>query len=328
MRKHSEVRERSVRGQRFSGRVRFAPATISCMLLAFAALEPLAAQERRIQEKVAANPDVMVRIHNMVGSVRVRAWDRDSIAVTGTVFETRLDRFEIHSAGAGAKLGIWDTSSEGLGPSRLEIMVPLESTVWIKTASATIDVAGVRGGLDVYSVSGDINITGAPREIYAESMGGKITLAADLRSARIKTGSGAITMSGVLIDVTATTVSGNVDIDGDGIQRGRVESVDGRIRWQGAFAPRASLDFTSHAGPIELSLHPDASADFTVNTFEGGLDDQWGLRVQQGGSKLKGRELRFKIGAGTATVLVRTFKATVTIRRAAVQTLSLPPSSY
>jgi hypothetical protein len=301
---------------------------MSCLLLAFTISEPLAAQERRIEEKVAANPDVMVRIHNMVGSIRVRAWDRDSIAVTGTVSETRLDRFEIHSAGAGAKLGIWDTSSEGLGPSRLEVMVPIESTVWIKTASATIDVSGVQGGLDVYSVSGDINITGTPREVYAESMGGKITLAADSRSARIKTGSGAIAMGGALIDVTATTVSGPVDIDGDRIQRGRIESVDGRIRWRGAFAPRASLDFTSHAGPIEFSLHPDASADFTISTFEGGLDDQWGLRVQQGGSKLKGRELRFKIGPGTATVLVRTFKATVSIRRAAIQTLSPPPSSY
>jgi hypothetical protein len=288
----------------------------------------LQGQERSLNERVPVNPDVMIRIHNMVGSVRVRAWDRDSIAVTGTVNETKLDRFQIHAGGAGTKLGIWDSNSEGLGPSHLQIMVPTRSTVWIKTASATIDVTGVRGGLDLYSVSGDIAIAGTPREVYAESMGGRITLSAETRSARIKTGSGAISLGGNLVDVTATTVSGPVDIDGPDIERGRIESVDGRITWRGAFMNHASLDFTSHAGPIEFVLNRQASASFTVSTFEGRLDDQWGLRVQQGGSKLKGRELRFSIGDGSATVVARTFKAPVIVRRTDIQTLPDRSSSY
>ena len=289
---------------------------------------PLRGQERTVQERVPVRPDVMIRIHNMVGSVRVRAWDRDSIAVTGTVSETKLDRFEIHSTPAGAKLGIWDTSNEGLGPSHLQVLVPLRSTVWIKTASATIDVTGVQGGLDLYSVSGDIAIAGTPREVYAESMGGRITVSAETRSARIKTGSGAISLAGSLVDVTATTVSGPVEIDGQRIERGRIESVDGHITWRGAFMNRASLDFTSHAGPIEFVLDAGASASFTVSTFEGRLDDRWGLRVQEGGSKLKGRELRFAIGTGNATVLARTFKAPVIVRRTDIQTLPPVSSSY
>lgn len=293
---------------------RCAAAVIALLWMGLLLHAPLLAQERRINDRVPANPDVMIRIHNMVGSVQVRAWDRDSIAVTGTVTETTVDRFTVHSAGAGAKLGIWDSSNEGLGPSHLEVMVPIASTVWIKTASATIDVSGVRGGLDLYSVSGDIRITGTPREVYAESMGGRISLSAETRSARVKTGSGAIALGGELADVTATTVSGSIEVRGDAIRRARIESVDGRIVWQGTFADRASLDFTTHAGPIEFQLDRNSSADFTISTFEGTLDDQWGVRVQYGGSKLKGRELRFTIGEGNASVLARTFKATVTLR--------------
>jgi hypothetical protein len=50
--------------------------------------------------------------------------------------------------------------------------------------------------------------------------------------------------------------------------------------------------------------------------------------VEQGGSKLKGRELRFSIGDGSATVVARTFKAPVIVRRADIQTLPDRSSSY
>jgi hypothetical protein len=282
--------------------------------LAVYAAGPAAAQ-RQVDERFAVRPDGMIRIHNLVGSVKVSGWTRDSIAVTGMVFETKTDRFEIHTGEGGTKLGIWDSSEQGLKPSHLEIRVPARSNVWVKTAGAEIVVFGVNGGVDLYSVSGNIHIEGAPREVYAESMGGGVTIAADTRSVRAKSGSGAIRLRGALTDLTATTVSGAIDVEGERVQRARFESVDGDIRWIGGFENHASLDFTSHAGAIEFALPSSAAAEFMVNTFEGGFDDRWGVKVVQGGSKLKGKELRFTIGAGGASVYVRTFKGPVVLRR-------------
>jgi hypothetical protein len=293
------------RAHRFTGAV---------ALCALACAIPAAAQ-RPIDERLAVQPDAMIRIHNMVGSVRVIGWHHDSIAVTGTASETKLSRFELHTSRAGTKMGIWDTGEQGLGPSHLEIRVPAQSSVWIKTASASIHVSAVTGGLDLYSVNGVIRIEGQPREVYAESMGGDVTVHADTRSARIRTGSGAVSLAGSLLDVSATTVSGNADIDGDGIRRARIESVDGRIVWRGAFDEHASIDITSHAGPVEFVMPAHAGAEFVVNTYEGQLHDGWGVRIEKGGSRLKGAELRFALGTASATVWVRTFKADVRLRR-------------
>jgi hypothetical protein len=281
--------------------------------LAAGTFAPPAAAQRTLDERYAASPTGFIRIHALVGSVRVTGWDRDSVRVSGEVQETKQDRFEVHGTYGGSKMGFFGEGAE-LKPSRIEVTVPAGSQVWVKTASADIFVEGLSGGVDLYSVSGRIEVAGRPREVFAESMGGAILVDADTRTVRVKSASGDVTLRGRVADAIATTVSGTVLAEGGGFERARFESVDGDIRYAGPIARASWLDFINHSGAVDLLLPRDASADFSITMFEGGFEDGFGVRANVGGNKLKGRQLTFTLNAGGAHVSVRNFKGQTILR--------------
>ncbi|HEX6307626.1 MAG TPA: hypothetical protein VFZ69_05520 [Longimicrobiales bacterium] len=289
-----------------------ARATLPFLLLACAAL-PAAAQ-RKVAERFPAAPDGYVRVQNMAGSVKLIGWDRDSIAVTGTVHDTRSERFGVQRGSEGVTLGLWDTTVDRAEPSHIEVRVPVRSQVWIRTGSATVFVSGVSGGIDVSSVGGPIEIRDAPAETFAESMTGSIVLDVRTTIARAKTVTGAILLRGAITDATATSVSGNVLVEDASIERGSFESVDGELRFVGRLRRGSALDFVTHGGAVELLLPAATDAEFRVSTYEGGLHSEFDVPVRTSVSKIKGSERTFLLGAGGARVNVRTFRGRVVVR--------------
>lgn len=286
---------------------------IGTIALLAATAQPATAQ-REIAERFAAVADGYVRVQNIAGSVKVIGWDRDSIAVSGTVYDTPAERFEVQGGDGAVKLGLWDTSVERAEPSHIEVRLPARSRVWIRTGSAAIHVSNVTGGLDVNSVGGDIEVRGEPREVFVESMTGRVTL--DVRTAvgRAKTVTGAILMRGAIADATATSVSGNVLIEDATIERGSFESVDGELRFVGQLRRGSSLDFVTHAGAVEFLLPAATDAEFRFSTYEGGLRSEFGAQVRTTISKIKGSEQSFILGQGGARVNIRTFRGRAIVR--------------
>lgn len=287
-------------------------------MLAFLAFWSEAAfAQRKLNERLAIVPNGFVRIFNINGSVTVVGWEKDSLVVTGTVFEPPGERFAVAVSPKGAKLGIWSDMEGHLKPSHIVVHVPVRSQVWVKTTAADIRVSGVLGGLDLFSVSGSIGVTGAPREVYAETMGGRIELKASTSAARIKTAGGAIRVGGSISDLTAVTVSGDIDVGATTFQRARIESVDGDIRFNGALPQGSGLELTNHAGAIEISLPPNVSAEFSVSNYAGEFSDEFGIRKKLvNPDKMKAREVTFVLGdKPNARVTLRSFKGRVLLRR-------------
>lgn len=274
---------------------------------------PTSAQ-RNVSERFAAARDGSVQIMNIAGSVKITGWDRDSIAVTGTVHDTPAQRFAVHRSDAGVKIGIWDTTVERVPPSTIDVRVPARSQVWVRTGSASIFAAGLSGGIDVNSVGGDIEIRGSPREAFAESMTGAIVLDVRTGIARAKTVTSAIRLHGVISDATATSVSGSILIEHADIARGSFENVDGELRFVGTIRPAATLSFVTHAGAVEFLLPAATAADFRVGTYEGSLSSEFDVPVHTRASKIKGSEQTFTLGRGSAEVNVRTFRGRIVIR--------------
>lgn len=285
---------------------------VGATLLAASAI-PAAAQ-RSVSQRFAAAPDGFVRVQNIAGSIKLIGWDRDSIAVTGTVHDTPSERFEVQRGSDGVKLGIWDTSVERAEPSHIEVRVPARSRVWLRTGSAEIFVSGVTGTLDVSSVGGDIELRGAPSEVFAESMTGRVMLDVQTAVARAKTVTGSVLLRGSIRDATATSVSGNVLIEDATVERGSFESTNGELRFVGQLRRDASLDFVTHAGAVELLLPAATNAVFTVSTFEGTLRSEFSAPIRSSMSKIKGGEQSFTLGQGGARVNVRTFRGRVVVR--------------
>lgn len=275
-----------------------------------------AAAQRKVDERRPVKPDAFIRIWNLAGAVRVAGWEKDTVAVTGTV--AAGEKFLFGGTRAGVKLGVEvPMQEEGKAKgSFLEVRVPARSQVWIKSASADITVEGFAGGLDAYSVSGKIRIAGNPREINAESMGGDIEIFGVTPSLRAKSASGSITVNGGGSDATIATVSGSLTLLGGHFQRGRFESIDGGIRYEGPIEKGASLEFLGHSGTIELVLPAKTSSEFAISTFQGEVQNEFGPAKLVTARDLKGKELNFTLGTfNGAHVSVRNFKGKVVVRR-------------
>lgn len=297
--------------------------TLLAMAAVAASPAPGTAQQRVTRGWPLA-ADGAVRIYNLAGSTRVIGWDRDSVVVGGML--TR-DAGQLYGGGdrRALKLGVEagaerETGGEG-GAAQLEIRVPARARVWIKSASADIQVEGVDGWLDLYAVSGDILVTGTPGDVYAESLTGSVEIAGGTSRTRVKTASGAILLRGAGVDVGATTVSGRITVrsagwqrGGTGFQRGTFESVTGDILFDGGLGRGASLEFESHSGRVEIRLPPNVSADFSLRTFQGTIENGFKGAVPSQVDDLRGKTLSFSTGAGEAQVSVRTFLGPIVLR--------------
>jgi hypothetical protein len=284
----------------------------SCALLL--AASPLAAQ-RKINEQFAALPDGHVRVQLLAGSVRVVGWERDSIAVRGVIVETGGETFQLHRDKTGVKVGLWDATAVKVPPSQLELFVPARSNVAIKTATATVTVTGITGGVDVGSSTGAIEVSGTPREVIAESLTGAVTTDVRCRVARVRTATGLVTMRGVVTDASVVTVGGHVVVEAGSIERGRFESVDGDLRFRADVGRLASLEFINHAGAVELQLPQNAGAEVSVSTFEGRIDSALGVTPRRLMTKGRGTEETFTLAGGGAYITIRSFKGAVILRR-------------
>lgn len=280
----------------------------------FTALALAAPGGLRAQEPISVRrpiaPDASIRIHNLVGSTRVIGWDRDSIAVTGSAG----GRFYFGASARDAKLGVELPLDEAsASPSTLEVRVPRGARVWVKSASAEIEVSEVAGSLDLNSVSGAIRVSGEPREVAVESMDGAVEIAATATWVRAKSASGNLTLRGRAEDVTLSTVSGALTVEGGPFERGRYESVVGDIRFAGQVTPSGSLHFESHSGRIELRVPAAVPLDVEVTTFEGEIRNGLSPSAPRPGRDLRGRELAFATGPGGARITIRNFKGSVVL---------------
>jgi DUF4097 and DUF4098 domain-containing protein YvlB len=256
-----------------------------------------------------------LRIVNMVGSVIVHGWDKDTVLVRGTLGAG--DSFFMGGGYTGAKMFVESVNDRDPKPTRLEIWVPARVRLWVKTATASIDVSNVAGGLDLYVVSGTIDVTGNPRELNAEAIDGNVHITGAPSWVRAKSASGAITFQGASSDAAFSTVSGPIKVDGGkGVfERAKIETVTGNVTFAGRLDRSGAFDFDTHSGSIDIAIPEKTAATFSVVTIAGSITNNLSKRTAIPGRFGRGAELTADEGGGGAKVSVRTFKGAVTLRR-------------
>jgi hypothetical protein len=255
--------------------------------------------------------DGAVRIYNNVGSVRVSGWKNDSIAVRGSLGEGN----ELHFGGgrAGVKMFVEGRDERNPAPAALEVMVPAGSKVWVKTASADVEVTGVSGSVDVYVVGGRITVTGSPADLNAEAIDGVISVTGSPGWLRAKSASGNVTFNGSSADVSLTTVSGNIIATGKTFEKAKFETVTGAIRFGGAFRPGGLVNFDTHSGVVSVRVPASNGADFDVVSIAGTITNNLTSARPIKGRYGRGSELAMSNAGGGTRVSVRSFKGPVTL---------------
>src|SRR6266566_1891222 len=254
-----------------------------------------------------------LRIVNMVGSVVVHGWGKDTVMVRGTLGAG--DNFYMGGGYTGAKMFVEAVNDRDPKPARLEVWVPAGVRLWVKTAAANIDVSGVNGGLDLYVVSGTIDVTGNPHELNAEAIDGDIHITGSPPWVRAKSATGTIVFHGASSDAAFSTVSGAVKVDGGVFERSKIETVTGNINFSGRLDRSGTFDFDTHSGSIDIAIPDKTNASFSVVTIAGSITNNISRSKPIAGRFGRGSELTTEMGEGGAKISVRSFKGPVTIRR-------------
>jgi DUF4097 and DUF4098 domain-containing protein YvlB len=254
-----------------------------------------------------------LRIANMVGSVVVHGWNKDTVMVRGTLGAG--DNFFMGGGYTGAKMFVEATNDRDPKPTQLEVWVPSRVRLWIKTATANIDVSDVTGGLDLYVVSGTIDVRGNPRELNAEAIDGDIHVIGSPAWLRAKTATGTITFQGASSDVGLSTVSGPIKVDGGVFERTKIETVTGNITFAGKLDRAGTFDFDTHSGNIEIGIPQKMGASISAVTIAGTITNNLSVNAPIPGRFGRGAELSMEPSGGGARVSVRTFKGPITFRR-------------
>ena len=289
------------------------PRAVLWSALAAVLAVPTLAAQRSVDIRRAVTPTASVRITGAFAELRIRGWTKDSVVITGTIpVDARFGGgFMSPTAGGSPGAKFYLETSSGIPAGKLELRVPVSARVWAKSGSATIDVEGVTGGLDLNIIGGSVHVAGNPHELTVESMDGAVSVDGSPSWVRLKTATGDILFNGGSEDAGLTTVSGTIRVPVGRFDRARIQSVTGAVDFAGDVARGGSLDIDTHGGAIDLRLPRTIAADFDIATVAGTVENALTKRAALPGREGRGQEIGFTTGGGGARIYVRSFKANI-----------------
>jgi DUF4097 and DUF4098 domain-containing protein YvlB len=285
--------------------------TIPSLALLAASLTPSHAAAQ-IHRGLAVDSNAVIKVWNPSGTLRLVAWDRDSVHVEGTA--PKWAPFFFGGTRESVKFGIEEDMVKGeLPKAALVVYVPRASRVTARTVDASIEVDNVSGFFN--TAAGAVRVVGTLRELQVESLRGSVDVEVRAPWVRIMGGEGDATVRGTIEDLAASTVAGRLTVQVSAAGRARLETMTGDLTARVALEPQGSMELDSHAGTVELILDQGARVDVDASTVAGEIRNQFDTRQPQRGKGGKGASFSFATDPAGARVVVRTYKGTIVIRQ-------------
>jgi DUF4097 and DUF4098 domain-containing protein YvlB len=276
---------------------------------------PVAASAQvTLDQRQPAAPDGLVEIENPAGTIHVIGWEKAEVQVSGNLGR-RAEGLEFHTKGSRTHISVETEGNPNSVSSNLEIHVPVGSRLEIEGFAATIKVEGVSGPVKAETVNGSITMTGGSKEVNLQSVNGSVDVTSPATRVHAEAVNGEVTVKDASGEVNANTVNGKLTVIGGAFTRARLETVSGDVYFEGALAKGATLDAETVSGAVELSLPAAVSADFSVSTFSGEIENDHGPSARKTSKWTSEKELRFSTGSGGAKVSVQTLSGDIRLRK-------------
>lgn len=274
-----------------------------------------ASAQQQVNETRRASATGVVTVETISGTIKVAGWSSDEVRVTG-MLGRGIERLDVESVGDRTRIKVvYPQNCRDCEGSDLEISIPSGSRLEVETVSADVWVDQVIGVLDIETVSGNMQLRGRPSEIEAETVSGDLEIQAGDAPVEASSVSGRVTLLEAGDRVKASTVSGEVLVKAVVLSMGEFEAVSGTVRIESDIAPNGRISAEAVSGTVELILPASISAEFTVQTFSGEIDNEFGPEARRTGRYTPERELNFTAGSGSARVDVESFSGMVKIRK-------------
>ena len=292
----------------------------SAMLLL--AVAGSAAAGSPINETRKADANARIDVSNIKGAVTVSGWDRNEVAISGSLGDG-AKQLAIDGSADHLVIKVQPPDKQGwfswgadsrMGDTVLDLKVPRDAEMKIEVVSADVALTGVGGRmLDVNSVSGKVRLESDAKEVEVDSVSGNIDLTGKAERGHLETVSGNIRARGLGGILKFETVSGDVDAENGDYRELSAGTVSGDINLRGKPSKDARIDVETMSGDVHLYVPSDVSAHLRATTFSGSIRSDFGTVKDEDHGP--GSSLDAKTGDGDSRVNLQTFSGDIEVRR-------------
>lgn len=268
----------------------------------------LAQQKPQTDTTFAVRPGVRIEVETFGGEINVKTWTRNEVRVQAT--HGRRDVIQIESSGNSVHIEP-DREFGMAGMVSFDITVPVSAALDLSGVNTDIAADGVTGDVKAETVAGDVKVTGGGRlelesvegDIIVDKANGRMKLSTVNRGIHITNSSG---------DIEAETVNGPVVVQGVQSTHVDLQTMNGRVVYDGTIRPNGDYAISSHNGGIWIVVPADAGLEVSVSTFNGELESSFPVSVKD---VQRRHDYSFTIGNGGAHLELESFGGAIHLRR-------------
>jgi len=245
------------------------------------------------------------------GDIVVTGWSRDQIHIRA-VSENNNIRLDASSS----RMTLEVTGGSRGSDTRFEVSVPYGVHVAARAMSGDIAVRGTRGEVEAHAQSGDIEVEDVTSRLDVNTLSGGIEAHNVSGDVEIGTTSGDVKIVDLRGNVEIGTVSGDVELRGVTAKQVRAKTTSGDVTFDGLIDPAGRYELATHSGDVRLHVQRDASAQLTVETWNGGVTSEFPITLKPGEHGIgsgNAKRFTFAIGGGAARISAETFSGDITV---------------
>jgi DUF4097 and DUF4098 domain-containing protein YvlB len=255
------------------------------------------AANQHLEKHFAVHARPVVVIHNVAnGRIEVKSWKNAEVDVLASQASDKIG-FDIEQAGDRIDV----TAQPGELEASLQLTVPEETELQLKSETGLIYVEQVMGDMTLESVAGDVHLKEVSGYIIVRTTEGSLVCTQCAGKLDFKSISGgAQVLQPALTNVSLFTTSGNILFDGDFVRSGLYTMKSGK-------------------GLVEVRFSGNDSFDLKAQTAFGTVDNQAAAYLKPDSHGVKHLASKFTkglfgtVGQGLAKVELSSYSGTIRI---------------
>ena len=261
---------------------------------------------QRVEKQFNVSGKPVVVIHNINdGRIEVKSWKNPQVDIVGTQASNKI-AFDIEQVGdrIDVNANVLDTSAQPLElQANLQLTVPEETELQLKTETGLIYVEQVRGDMKLESYAGDVHLKEVSGYIIVKTTGGSLIC----------------TLCAGKLDFSS--ISGNAQILQPQLTSVNLMTTTGNILFDGAFVRTGLYSMRSGKGLVEVRFSSNDSFDLNAQTATGIVDNQAAAFLKPDPHGVRRMASRFTqglfatVGKGLAKVELSSYSGTIRIMR-------------
>jgi hypothetical protein len=268
------------------------------------AAAPVNAAGQHVERHFAVQGRPVVVIQNIAdGRIEVKSWKNSEVVVSGA---RTSDKIGIDMEQVGDRIDVTtnildSTAQPPETQANLQLTVPEETELQLKTQTGLIYVEQVTGDMTLESVAGDIHLKEVSGYIIVTTTGG--SLVCTQCAGKLKFDS----------------VSGNAQILQPGLTNVNLHTTTGNILFDGDFVRTGLYSMKSGKGLVEVRFSGNDSFDLNAQTATGTVDNQAAAYLKPDSHGVKHLASKFTkglfgtVGQGLAKVELSSYSGTIRI---------------